>query len=183
MKQTMIAMLVAASVTACGGASTTTSPTSQTVHDASDPYTHAPASGAPTTSLSGMVMFHLTSGTMVTAYAVQPDGSNGELFGSSATSGTGGRFSVQLTKAPSGMVRLLASGGTFLSEVDGTRQAYQSLELVTPYVTTDFNTFVITPVTHIASHVLSYKASQRGFTLATAYTAGGGDLVPQHHPI
>ena len=73
------------------------------------------SSGAP---INGIVVKGPLNGATVTAFAVNADGSNGASLGSSTTD-SGGKFSV--TAAPSsGPVRLSATGGTYISELDGT---------------------------------------------------------------
>ena len=189
MTATLVA-LTAALITGCGGGGggstvstpgTTpgtnpgTSPSTPVSNPvtALDPYTNQTPSGALTNTISGVVYAAPTTGAIVNAYEIQPDGSNGAPLGTSSAAGTDGRFSITMSKQPTGMVRLVAAGGTFVSEGDNSTQANQSLELVTPYITTDYNTYVITPVTHVASRVLAYRAA-RGANLATAYTAGIG---------
>lgn len=133
-----------------------------------DPVSRQPTTGVLTNSVTGTVYGAPTTGAVVTAYNVQPDGSNGALLGTSAPTGADGKFSIALNSVPAGMVRLVATGGSYTSEADNTRQPVTTLELVTPYVTTDLNTFAITPITHIASHVIAYESS-RGATLVNAY--------------
>ncbi len=69
-------------------------------------------------TLAGKVVKGPMSGATVTAYAVNTDHSNGGSLGS-ATTDTSGNFSVSLSAAHSGMVRLVATGGTYVSEFDG----------------------------------------------------------------
>lgn len=106
-------------------------------------------------------------------YLVSADGTNGTLIGT-ATSGTGGTFSMTLMQAPSATasyVRFVATGGTYTSTADFTTQQNNSIELLTPYVTSAFNNFVITPLTSVASQCTTYAASQ-GTTFPSAYTLG-----------
>jgi hypothetical protein len=56
-------------------------------------------------------------GSTVTVFAVNSDGSNGATLGSGTTDGTG-NFDVSIT-SPSGAVRLTASGGSYVSEMNG----------------------------------------------------------------
>lgn len=191
MNKRLIVVAVSFALSACGGGGGGSSPAvsgsgtvvsaAPTVQNPTDPYTNQPATGTATTSVSGVVMSNLTAGATVTAYAVQPDGSNGETLGTSAITGADGKYTLQLTKTPLGMVRFVATGGTFVSEADGSTQKNTALELVTPYVTTDLNSFVITPLTHIVSHVVSYKA-KNGATLASAYTSGVGTIASLSAP-
>jgi hypothetical protein len=118
--------------------------------------------------VSGIVVSNVTSGATVMAYAVQPDGSNGADLGVASVTGADGKFSMELTSVPTGMVRFVATGGTFTSEADGSRQVNTATELVTPYVTSDLNFFVITPATQLMSHLITYSA-KAGTDLASAY--------------
>jgi len=137
-KASIIALAVASSLAACGGGgggSTTT--------------TSAPT--PVTTTINGTVFNNVTTGAVVSAYSVNPDGSNGALLGTAAATGNDGRFTMTFNGAPSGYVRLVAAGGTYTSEADNTIQQSATLELVTPAVNDTENNFVITPITHFAS--------------------------------
>jgi hypothetical protein len=139
-----------------------------------DPVTNGPTNANASNQLTGVVVSAVTQGAVVTAYNVRDDGSNGTLLGTSAATDVDGKFAITLSSAPAGMVRLVATGGSFLSEADATKQPNKILELVTPYVTTNFNFFVITPATHIASQVLASKAAKGGLTLGAAFNASSG---------
>ncbi|ACD21560.1 hypothetical protein [Paraburkholderia phytofirmans] len=148
--------------TGSGGTSTPVTPA-----NATDPYTGSPATGTATAQISGQVVSGPTTGATVMAYALNADGTNGTAIGSAVTDASGA-FTMTLTQAPTGMIRLVATGGTFTSEADSSTQKNVSMELVAPYVTTTLNSFVITPLTHYASQRISYLASQ-GKTLLQAY--------------
>lgn len=151
-------------------------PSAPVIVNATDPYTGQPASGSSTTMVSGMVVSNVTNGAVVTAYAILADGSNGAVLGISAPTGPDGKFSMQLASVATGMVRFIAQGGAFTSEADGSIQANTSLELVTPYITSELDFFVVTPATHIVSHLVSYKAKS-GSSLAAAFTSGVNTLL------
>lgn len=176
-----LAILAAGALAACGGGGSdgadssevgstpngTTSSSTPTVQSATDPYTNAPAPGLPTQQISGSVVNDRTAGAIVTAYVLNADGTNGNAIGSAATD-LSGTFTMSLTQIPTGMIRLVATGGTFASEADGSTQKNDTLELVAPYVTTTLNTFVMTPLTYYASLRISYLTAQ-GKTLLQAY--------------
>jgi len=193
LNKSLMAVFVSMTLAACGGggggstagtpvgASPNPAPTVPTVPsnpaptppvavNAVDPYTGQQASGTPATMISGMVVSNVTAGAVVKAYEVKTDGSNGALIGTSSSTGADGKFVIQFANAPTGMVRLVAEGGSFKSEADGSIQANVSTDLVAPFVTSDLNFFVITPATHIVSHLVSYKA-KAGIPLTQAYTA------------
>ena len=68
-------------------------------------------------SISGSVIKGPVSGSTVTAYPLNADGTLGAALGSATTSATGA-FTVTLSAAPSGAVALIAVGGTYVSEVE-----------------------------------------------------------------
>lgn len=141
-----------------------------------DPLTGTAAPGVPTMQLSGVAYADST----ITAYNVLPDGSNGAALGPAVKGSPfvdkqfdqGGAFTMTLTTVPTGMVRLVATGGHYQPyDVDNSTQAVTAMELVAPYVTTGFNYFKITTISHLASHVLTFKA-KHGATLADAFKQG-----------
>lgn len=180
--QLLMASAIAFSLSACGGGggggsstgggtSTPATPAVNAAPNPTDPVTNGPTTAPASNQLSGVVVSAATQGAIVTAYNVRDDGSNGTLLGTSAATDVDGKFSMTLSSAPAGMVRLVATGGSFVSEADATKQPNKTLELVTPYVTTNFNFFAITPATHIASQVLASKAAKGGITLGAAFNA------------
>lgn len=147
-----------------------------TTPTANDPYTGKPATGSTTNQITGSVVKGPTAGATVTAYVLNADGSNGNAIGSGVTDASGA-FSLSLTQDPKGMIRLVATGGTFTSEGDNSTQKLDTLELVAPYVTTDLTNFVITPVTDTASKRITYLVSKGGKSLAEAYTTASSAVL------
>lgn len=193
MKKLLLASLIAsAALAACGGGGGGSSNPSGAATPASgasstqaatvplNPYTNQQAPGASTTTVTGEVYNSgATVGATVAAYLVNADGSNGALVGT-ATTGTGGTFNMTLNQAPyatASYVRFVATGGTYTSTADKTTQTNGSLELVTPYITTAFDNFVITPLSHVASQRMTQVASTGG-KLANAYTSGASMVLP-----
>jgi|GEM_PF-3557782 len=177
---TAAAMVV---VAGCGGGgsssnsgSTTpppiTNPTPPVVTTVTNPLTGATAPGVATTNIRGTAYV----GAVVTAYAVQPDGSAGAALGAPATADINGYFAITATSAPMGMVRLVAVGGKVTRAADNTTQPGGTLVLVAPFVTTDYNDFKISPLTDIAANAMAYQAS-KGATLAIAFSAGMQNLL------
>ncbi|WP_233810310.1 hypothetical protein [Paraburkholderia sp. HP33-1] len=118
-----------------------------------------------------------TAGSTVTAYMLGADGSNGTVIGT-ATTAADGTFSMTLNHTPyatASFVRFVATGGTYVSTSDGTTQANGSLELVTPFITTAFSHFVITPLTLVASQRMAQVTSTGG-SVVNGYT-GGASMV------
>lgn len=110
-------------------------------------------------------------GASVTAYSVQADGSPGAALGAPATADVNGQFVITATTAPLGPVRLVAVGGTVARAADNTTQPGGSLELITPFVTTEYNNFKISPLTDIAANAMTSSA-RSGATLANAFIEG-----------
>lgn len=171
----LMTLLVAVLLAACGGGggesapAPVTSPTPPASTTVTSPLTGAAAPGMATTALHGTAV----SGATVTAYAVQPDGSSGAALGPSVlVTSPDGYFTLTLDRAPVAWVRVVARGGVITRQVDNsTRHPVTSMELVTPFVTTEFNQFVINPMTDVAARVMAHKA-QAGATLANAFTEG-----------
>jgi hypothetical protein len=161
-------------LSACGGGGGSSGGGSGATAGSTTPVTTSPVdqtSGTPANSLTGVVFAAPSIGTSVTAYEVLANGSNGESLGTAGITPVDGTFTLTMNKAPTGFVRLVATGGTFASEADSTKQPITTLELVTPYVREDFKYFVVTPVTHIASKVFQLRAAA-GDSHAAAYNAG-----------
>ncbi|MBA9859943.1 hypothetical protein [Ralstonia insidiosa] len=190
-KLTLASLAVVALLSACGGGGgdgTTTgnggsdgtgTGTVGTQKTPVNPYTGQAAPGAKTTAVTGQVFNSgATAGATVTAYVLNADGTNGTVIGT-ATSAADGTFSMTLSQAPydsASYVRFVATGGTYTSSADHTVQTNGTLELVTPYITTQFNNFIITSLTHVASQRMAQVASGGG-TIATAYTTGAGMVL------
>lgn len=135
-----------------------------------NPLTGAAAPGTLTSSISGLSI----PGAVVTAYLVQPDGSSGAVLGTANAAtviGGGGEFVLTLSTAPTSWIRLVARGGKYDRKADNSYHPVESLELVTPFVTTAYNHLVISPVTDVASRIMTYKA-KTGATLVDAFKFG-----------
>ncbi len=84
------------------------------------------AGGGSGTTISGSVIKGPVSGSKVTAYVLNADGTLGIALGDAATTTGSGAFTLTLTSMPSGPVALVATGGTYVSEVDGATVAKAS---------------------------------------------------------
>ncbi|QOU76444.1 hypothetical protein JAB4_059440 (plasmid) [Janthinobacterium sp. HH102] len=144
-----------------------------------DPYTNLPTNGSAISVLNGIVFN--TNGAIVNAYVVQADGANGALVGTSQPSDMSGKFQIQFSKIPSGMLRLVSAGGSTISLVDNAKQENVGLEIVIPYLTSDTDNLVITPLTSIISHLVSYKAKE-GATLNSAFIASNNTVLSISSP-
>jgi hypothetical protein len=70
-------------------------------------------------TIGGTVIKGPVTGSTVTAYALNADGTLGAAIGT-ATTGADGKFTLTMTTTPTGAVVLVAAGGTYVSESDGT---------------------------------------------------------------
>ncbi|MBP0596130.1 hypothetical protein J8I87_42365 [Paraburkholderia sp. LEh10] len=190
---TQVSLVAAAFLTACGGGSGgaadgddshatggSCNPGTTVVQPVPiNPYTGETAPGSTTTTVTGDVFNSgATTNASVTAYLVNADGSNGAAIGT-ATTDRDGTFIMTLSQAPfatANYVRFIATGGTYTSTADHTSQTNGALELVTPYITTAFNHFVMTPLTNVASQRMRQVASVGG-ALAKGYTAGASMVL------
>lgn len=159
-----------------GNAATPTTPSTTPPATAgtmvTNPLTGAVAPGVATTAIFGTA----SVGAVVTAYGVQSDGSAGAVLGAPATADINGDFKIGATQAPLGMVRLVAVGGKTTRAADNTVQPSGTLELVAPFVTTEYNNFKISPLTDIAANAMTYQA-RKGATLANAFSTGMQNLL------
>lgn len=170
------AMLI---ISGCGGGSsdsnagpstppaTVTPPVTATPTTITNILTGTAAPGVATQTIRGTAYV----GASVTAYSVQADGSSGAALGAAATADVNGLFVITATAAPLGPVRLVAVGGTVARAADNTIQPGGSLELITPFVTTEYNNFKISPLTDIAANAMTSSA-RSGATLANAFVEG-----------
>lgn len=165
----LIAVAISSALVACSGGGGGSNSSGSTA----DTSTYTPPSGSATTQVSGKVVNDVTQGATITAYEVNADGTNGAVIGVSAPTDAQGNYAFNLSKTPTGPVRLIARGGTFISEASGKPQANGELELLAPYISTTLNTLVITPVTHVASHVYSYQR-KNGASETDAFNIGIG---------
>lgn len=147
----------------------TPNPTPTTV---TNPLTGSAAPGSPTRIIYGIA----APGATITAYGVQANGSSGSALGASVTADNSGNFTVNTTEAPMGMVRLVATGGTLVRVLDNSTQPAGTQQLVTPFVTTSYNNFKISPLTDIAASIMTSRAS-KGESLANAFSAGARSVL------
>ena len=159
---TVVSSATAVLLTACLGGSDSVVSTS--VIDSGG----GPSGSGP--SISGSVVKGAVSGSTVTVYNLNSDGSLGASLGSATTSSTGA-YTVALSSAPPGAVALVAVGGTYVSEVDGTTviKASDLMGALASVPATGTTGLVITP--------LSDMMVARARALAAAGTALGDALT------
>src|SRR5206468_1710807 len=116
-----------------------------------------------------------------TAYPLNADGTLGAAIGT-ATTASDGKYSLTLTSTPTGAVVLVASGGTYVSESDGTTVTKTSdLLAIVPSVSAGATNIVITPLSaDFSDGVFDGKKAGVPVTLGTgtlAFTAGTSDFL------
>ena len=117
--------------------------------DGSDPSSpsNAPPPSNTGAAISGSVVKGPVTGSTITAYPLNADGTLGAPIGT-ATSGADGKYSLTLTSTPVGAVVLVAHGGTYVSETDGATVAKASdLLAIVPSVGSGVSSIFITPLT------------------------------------
>lgn len=158
-------------ISGCGGGSSSNASSppelSQTVSTVVNPFTGTSAPGMATTILHGIAPI----GATVTAYNLEKNGTSSVALGQPVTSTENGVFTLNLKSPPSGMVRVVATGGTEYRSVDNSVQPVGSMELVTPFLTTQMDYFVISPITDIAARIMLAKA-QTGMSINEAFKTG-----------
>lgn len=120
-----------------------TSAADSTVSSSAAPVTISPGGF----TISGTVSKGPLAGATVTAYAVNADGSNGDPLGSTTTDDSG-NFSLSLSGSPAGAVRVVAHGGSYKSEADGTTVTGTSdVSALLDSVTSNVTGLSVTPLT------------------------------------
>jgi len=130
--------------------------------------TPAPPPPAAAASVAGTVVKGPVSGSTVTAYVLNADGTLGASLGSGTTAADG-TFSLTLSSAPSGAIALVATGGTYVSESDGATVTKTSdlLAIVPSVGAGGVSGIVITPLSDmLVARVRALVAA--GTPLATA---------------
>lgn len=137
-----LALSAALVLGACGGGGGGT-PTSDA--GGADTSSVPPVSGDVT--LSGSVYAGLTDGATVTIYAVDVQGNPiGDALGSASTDAQG-HYTVTLSNVPSGPLLLVASGGSYVSEADGSTQPGVGVKVLVPAATAGATTAQLNPLT------------------------------------
>jgi hypothetical protein len=194
-----------AAIPGCGGGggggstiqpplSRSSTPPSPSPTPAPSPIAHAP-SPAPTpgVALAGVAIQGPMMATTVTAFAIDPStGANVSALGSSATICSDGSFTIAISPR-SGPVRLITSGGSFPSEMDGaTIGAPGAISLLLPTAASSVSGLSLNPLsTFVDSRTVGILRSGGSFgaALATAksriqaiygLSSDPGTLIPNY---
>lgn len=147
--------MTSAVLAACGGSDSNTPPT--------------PTPTANAATLSGAVYAAEVSGATVEVYLADAQGKpTGSALGT-ATTDSLGNYSIPLSNVPTGSVVLVASGGTYASEADGSQQTLGTFSSLLLSVSSGSNTAQINPVTNTIAAATSNLLVQGGGSLATAF--------------
>jgi hypothetical protein len=117
------------------------------------------------------------SGATVTAYAVNADGSNSAALGNAANTDASGNFSVAINSLPSGTVRLVAAGGSYTSESDGSLVTSTSnISALVDNAATGASGVSITALSEFVNSLTLSKLAISG-SLTAAHTAAQAELA------
>lgn len=132
-----------------------------------------PVQGATGATLQGRVIAGPVAGATVTAFAVQANGSNGAPLGT-ATTQPDGSFSLTLSSTPTGAVRLVASGGSYVSEADTavTVAGTQLSAVIAAVTSAGLANLSVTPLSTLSDQrLVALLASANASALAAALQA------------
>lgn len=135
--------------------------------------------GPSTTVLSGNVVDAPLIGASVQVFAMNTDGSKGQLLGTTTTDSSG-NYSVNLSPPQSAPVLAVATGGSYIDEVKGTAVPLlvgDSLEAVLPGGTTQAT---ITPLTSMAA-ARARALAKSGTPLVSAVSSSNIGVAQQYN--
>ncbi|HEV2351289.1 MAG TPA: choice-of-anchor D domain-containing protein [Terriglobia bacterium] len=128
-------------------------------------------------TVAGVIFKSGVSGATVTVYAINSDGSNGAVLGTGTTDANG-IFSVSLTPAPTGPVRVVASGGTYVSEWDGsTITSSSTVSATIDNASTGASGLVVTAVSTFVDFLTHGKLASSSTTIVAAHAAAEATIV------
>jgi hypothetical protein len=127
------------------------------------------SSTSPPATLSETVSEGPLAGATVSVFSVNPvNGANQGLLGETQTD-SAGTFIIHLGAAPQGPVRITASGGTFVSEQDGTTIGGSAeLSLLLGSINSGFSGLSINPLTQFVSSLTVGRLRSGGDSVAVA---------------
>lgn len=129
------------------------------------------------TTVSGFVVKGPVVGSTITAYQLKDDGSLGDALGSGAT-GADGSYRITLRTTWTGPVAIVAAGGTYVSETDGSTVTKTSdlLAVIPSLAGGSTSDVAVTPLTDmVAARARLLMGGGRGITdaLGDAYSLVG----------
>jgi len=134
--------------------------------------------GAGGTIAGVAVLGHVHGGT-ATAYAVKSDGSHGSSLGSGPT-GLDGKFTISLSSTPAGPVAIEITGGSYVSETDGTTVAVTKPFAALLPTLTGVSSVAITPLSDMA-HAYAVVHAAAGIDIGTAISSANEFIKSTFH--
>ncbi len=122
--------------------------------------------------VSGTAKKGAINGATVTVYNINADGTDGSSIGTGTTD-SNGKFSIFVTSAPSGPIRVVVSGGSYTSEWDGkTVTSDSSISLVFDSAGNGASGLSVTAATTFVDSLMSgMLASGKASSVASAHDA------------
>ena len=130
--------------------------------------TPTPTATAPAITLSGSAIQGAMAYTTVLAYAVNSNGSDGSFLGGTLAD-VNGNFTVHLPPRPPGPVRLTATGGYFISEMNSETVSLPSnISALVASPVTNISAISINPLADFENSI-TVKRLKAGATFTNAY--------------
>jgi hypothetical protein len=127
--------------------------------------------------VSGTATKGSLSGATVTPYSVNNDGTNGAALGSAVTTDGSGNFSAILNSVPLGPVRLVASGGSYTSEFDGsTVTSTSTISALVDNATAGASGISVTALSDFVNSLTISKIATSG-SVSAAHAAAQAELA------
>lgn len=131
------------------------------------------------TTITGNVMKGSVSDAFVKIYALDSDGTKGDLLGAEFTD-ENGTYTIPLESPYSGQMLVEASGGTYVNEVSGATDSLSDNDSLTAVLPAGTTQAAITPLTHMAAARAMVMAAEN-IPLATAIDAANVGVAQQYN--
>ncbi|MDE2080117.1 MAG: hypothetical protein KGI90_02100 [Burkholderiales bacterium] len=129
------------------------------------------AASGPTTqaiTVSGSIYAAPVGGSTVSLFAADAQGRATGAALATTTSDAQGHYTLSVASLPSGPVLIVATGGSYTSEADGSTQTLGSLSTLLPSVAAGANTAQLTPLTTAIAAATANLLGQQAGPVATA---------------
>ncbi len=129
-------------------------------------------------TISGSVVKGPVTGTTVTFFSLNDDGSKGVTLGTTTTD-SNGNYTVTLNPAPTSPFLAETSGGSYVDEATGTISTLLSNDSLSAALLAGTTRATITPLTHIAA-ARAQALAAAGTPLATAISSSNTGVATQY---
>lgn len=129
------------------------------------------AGGTSAVTIDGTVFASNVNGSAVELYAADAQGRASGTAIATATTDANGRYHLTLTTLPTGALLLLAKGGTYVSEADGSTQTLGTFSALIASLSAGANTVHVNPVTTTIAAATANLLAQSGGLPATVQAA------------